>query len=136
MTIAVDTSVLVDVVRGDARFGPASRTALDRALSSGRVVACDVVWAEVFAGVGDAARLAAALRQMPLEFMPMSPEAAQAAGRAWREYRVAGGQRSRIIGDFLIGAHALTHADALLTRDRGVHRTYYPDLQVIDPSAP
>ncbi|MBI5948799.1 MAG: type II toxin-antitoxin system VapC family toxin [Chloroflexi bacterium] len=135
MTIAVDTSVLVDVIRGDPRFGPASRDALAGALTSGRVVACDVVWAEVVAGVDDDVTVVSLLRQLPLEFVPMSEDAAREAGRAWRAYRAAGGQRSRIIGDFLIGAHALAHADALLTRDRGVHRTYYPGLLVIDPSA-
>jgi predicted nucleic acid-binding protein len=49
--------------------------------------------------------------------------------------RSAGGQRQRVIADFLIGAQAATQRDRLLTRARGYYRKYFDRLAVLNPSS-
>lgn len=134
MITAVDTSVLLDVFGADPTFLERSRNALRAATVEGGLVACEVVWAEVagfFPRAGDAAD---ALDRVGISFDPMTRDAALAAAVAWRSYRRRGGGRSRVIADFLIGAHASLRADRLLTRDRGFYRSCFRKLRVVDPT--
>ena len=134
MITAIDSNVLIDILTADDEDGDRSAEAVRRALAEGSIIACDVVVAEVASWFPTADIGRDTLRTLEVGFDPISEEAAVAAGRAWRTYRDRGGTRARMIPDFLIGAHALAHADRLLTRDRGVYRTYFTDLALLDPS--
>lgn len=134
MITAVDTSALLDVFGPDPIFGLRSGKAIRSCLGEGGLVACDVVWAEVasfFPSPNDAQD---ALGRLEVEFSPIELKTALFASRAWKAYRSRGGQRERMVADFLIGAHALSQADRLLTRDRGFYRSYFSRLRVLDPS--
>ena len=135
MITALDTSVLVDILEPDPRYGAASGDALTRCLAEGTVVACDVVWAEVATVYGDKqAELLAALETLGIVYSEVVQEAALEAARHWHAYRSRGGSRQRIAADFIVGAHALVQCDRLLTRDHGFYRGGFDDLTVLDPS--
>lgn len=134
MITAVDSTILIDVFEPDPSFGPRSKEALREAIADGGVVACEMVWAEVAATFPSAAQAEQAMRRLGLDFSPINVAAAMAAGAAWRSYRRSGGPRTRLVADFLVGAHARLQADRLLTRDRGFYRTYFKELRILDPS--
>ncbi len=145
MRTAVDTAVLLDVLGGDAEFGAASREALRAAYDGGSLVASEVVWAELRAHFADAASFEKAAGALGLDFAPVGPEAAALAGQLWRKQRASqrkslatkparrAGEARRVVAELLIGAHALTQADALLTRDPGFYRACFKGLRVVEP---
>ncbi len=134
MITAVDSNVLIDAFEPDPVFGQPSAEVLRRCVAEGALVACDVVWAEVRASAPSLEALDQGMSGLGIRFDPVGEEAAVLAGAAWMAYRQAGGPRSWLIPDFLIGAHAASQADRLLSRDRGFYRTCFPQLQVLDPT--
>ena len=135
MITAVDTNVIVDVLRADATFGEPSAKALRAALAEGRLVACPVVWSELRAVFASDTALERAMAALRVEFDPLGAAASLVAGSAHRAYRRHGGKRTRTAPDFLVGGHASVSADRLISRDRGYFRAYFAGLVVIDPSA-
>jgi predicted nucleic acid-binding protein len=138
--IAVDTSIVVDVL-GDDAAAEAAESCLRDALSRGPVVACEVVVSEIVAGLGDGSRLLDTLEEMGIGYLPIELRSAARAGEMQRRYRqrMRDGDRHppspRTVPDFLIGAHALLQCSALITRDVGFYRDYFKGLKVIVPKA-
>ncbi len=131
-TYLVDTHVLLDMIGADAQFGPGSRDCLARCAGAGVLVINPVIYAEVGATIDTIEELDELLPKTLFRRDPLPWEAAYLAGRAFRHYRARGGDRSRVLADFLIGAHAATEAMTLITRDRG----YAKHFQVVieDPT--
>ena len=139
--IAIDSSVLIDLIGADAHAA-AAENAVRGALLQGPVVACDVVISEVVAGLGSGSILMDALDDSGIGFAPIELRSAVRAGEMQRRYkeRVRSVRRpeaaTRSVPDFLIGAHALMQCDALITRDAGFFRDYFKGLKLLVPKAP
>ena len=98
------------------------------------MVACEVVWAEMATAYGHAIdELLESLNRINLRFLPMTIDASLESARRWYVYRQQGGQKERIVADFLIGGHAFVQCDRLLTRDRGFYRDYFKSLTIESP---
>ena len=129
MITAVDTNVLLDVFVSDAPHHSQSQEWLIGAYDRGAILVCDVVYAELVPAFGDRSALDRVLRRINATTSPLDTAIAYEAGLRWSQYRQADGPRTRILSDFLIGAHAVANADTFLTRDRGFYATYFPQLQ-------
>ena len=135
MITAVDTNVLIDVFGNDQNFAEKSIVALEQSIQQGRIVACEIVWAETCAMFPHLKQFVQIMQTLGVEFSALDESSAQCTGDAWRQYRKNGGKRTRMVADFMIGAHALEQCDRLLTRDRGFYRNYFSKLKIIDSSS-
>ncbi len=134
MVTAVDTSVLLDVLLNDPQHAARSMAALRQAVTEGSLVICETALAEIVPTL-PAADVPQFLSDWNLLFVPSSQNSALLAGEMFRAYLERGGKRGRVVPDFLIAAHAQTHAQRLLARDRGYYRDYFKQLPLWDPAA-
>ena len=133
MVTSVDSSVLMAIGKGESD-GPDWLRLLEAQRRAGRLIVCEVVVAETAALFAHPSDIVNFLKNLGIEYAPISPEAAIEAGAIFKSYRAAGGPRQYLIPDFLIGAHALHQSDRLAAADRGYLRRYFPRLKVIAPS--
>ncbi len=134
MITAIDTNILLDILVPNEHFYEASSDALQDAASEGSLVISDIVYAELCIHFEAQRECDAFLESNEIRVQALSREAHFLASRAWRTYRQQGGKRTRILADFLIGAHAQKQATRLLSRDRGFYRKLFPSLDLHDPA--
>lgn len=131
MILAVDTSVLLTIFKGEATAERWVKLIARSNRGTNQVVACDVVAAETSSLFPSATAYETAMEELGVVFSPVAASAAVRAGRIFRDYRRAGGPREFMIPDFLIGAHASEQADALAAIDRGYLRRYFKPLKLM-----
>lgn len=132
-SVLVDSNVLLDVISEDAEWFEWSADALATAAQDAELVINPIIFAEVtvrYARIEDAnhALTAEVFRREALPW-----DAAFLAGKCFELYRKRGGARRSPLPDFFIGAHAAVRGHALLTRDPGRYRSYFPRLRLIAP---
>lgn len=134
--IAIDSSVVIDLLTDEAGLAESAEASLRQALSVGPVVVCDVVLTEIVTALKNGAEALDALEGMGIAYAPTESRSAIRAGEMQRRYRQRGGRRERTVPDFLVGAHAMLQCSALITRDDAFFRDYFKGLRLIVPKAP
>lgn len=129
----VDTNVLLDLVTADPHWADWSIAALEAVSLSGPLFINDVVYAELSIRYERIEMLDEFVSRAGLDLVGLSRPALFLAGKAFAQYRKAGGTRSGVLPDFFIGAHAAVLRLPLLTRDEGRYRTYFPTVELISP---
>ncbi len=135
MIFAIDTNILLDILIPNPEWFQPSLASLELSANKGSLVVCDLVYAELCGHFQTQRECDAFLVESRIRVDRISREASFAASEAWRKYRRAGGQRERILPDFLVGAHATVQATCLVSRDGGFYREYFKDLRVSVPGS-
>ena len=129
----VDSNVLVDILANDPAWVGWSANALEARSSQGALLVNEIVYAELAVKSTSKTELDSALSGLGVEFERTPQEALYLAGKVYGRYRSAGGNRSTLLPDFFIGAHAAVAGYSLLTRDPTRYRSYFPTVRLIAP---
>lgn len=134
--LLVDTNVLVDVLEDDPVWADWSITQLRSQSRIQRPAINPVIYAELSLAFSTVEALDQTLDDMALMFLDIPRPALFLAGKAFIRYRRQGGQKSKVLPDFFIGAHAAVSGHTLLTRDARRYATYFPGVKLITPQLP
>jgi hypothetical protein len=128
--ILVDTNVVIDLSAG-GDWSDWSQRAVNRA--QGEAFINHIVLAEISPGFATQEAAVGFVEAIGLPIIGLDDAAAFRAGRAHALYRRQVRDRSAVLADFLIGAHASVLGATLLTRDRQRFASYFPELTLIAP---
>ncbi len=129
----VDANVLLDVLANDAQWASWSLAQLKSAAAAGPLIINDVIYAELSVRFDTMDPLDDALATLRARIDPIPRPGLFLAAKAFKRYRERGGVRTGVLPDFFIGGHASAAGCALLTRDRGRFRDYFPAITLIAP---
>jgi predicted nucleic acid-binding protein len=136
----VDTTILLDVLKDE--FRDCQENLYVAIEKNEALVAPSVVYAELMPQfAGDVKLLDSFLKEHRIKIEPLDIESVTAAGQKWMKYLTKKSKiqcprckhllemREHFLSDFYIGGYAITKCDAIITRDRGIYKKYFPELK-------
>ncbi len=133
--ILVDTNILLDIATDDPVWAEWSIAQLDIASTNGPLVINDVIYAELSVRYERIEALHEFIEIAGLIHTVIPKEALFLAGKVFAQYKQVGGNKTGVLPDFFIGAHAAVADMPILTRDKGRYGTYFPSVELITPDS-
>jgi predicted nucleic acid-binding protein len=99
----VDTNILIDIASGNPRWADGSRKSLAVARKRGPLLTNIAVYAEFAIGFASQSKCDLEFARFDLTYSELTKPTAFRAVQAFRLYRAAGGARTNVLPDFLIG---------------------------------
>ena len=140
MKICVDAVVLIDILKDE--FRDFQESLYGAIAAKEKLAAPVVVFAELMPQfAGNTKLIAAFLKDHKINIAPLEIDAVGIAGARWLKYlkrkskqKCPGcgqklSQKEHVLSDFYIGGFAMAECDAILTRDRGIYKKYFPELK-------
>lgn len=131
--LLVDTNVLVDVLEDDPQWADWSITQLRAQSQIHPLLINPVIYAELSLTFSRVEVLDETIESMGLALRNLPRPALFLAGKAYAQYRRKGGNRTSVLPDFFVGAHAAVLQCPVLTRDAQRYRSYFPSVELITP---
>ena len=144
MKICVDTVVLIDILKDE--FRPNQEIFYAALAAKETLIAPVVVFAELMPQFrGDSDMVESFLKEHKISIEALNLADVSVAAARWLKYLKRKqkakcpncghqlNQKEHFLSDFYIGGFAVAKCDAILTRDRGIYKKYFSDLQIYDP---
>lgn len=131
----IDSNVLIDIFDSDPRWRDWSNARVEERTVDRDGIVSPIVVAELSPGYETLDEVLELLASLSIRIVPFKEDAAFLSGKVFARYRREriAGSGSRVLPDFMIGAHASVLGLPLLTRDPRVYRRYFPELTLITP---
>lgn len=136
MTTFVDTNVIIYLLDSTSQFHGWAKTTTSKRRTEGPLIISDIVYSEISVSLKSIEDTDEVLNVLALERIGFTKDALFRAGRAFAEYRKRGGPKTNVLSDFLIGAQAETAGAPLLTNNRKDFISYFPSVELIEPTTP
>jgi len=131
--VLLDTCVLTDLAQPDSDWFEWSASTLETLDGENVFIINPIVYAEFSIGFNLIEDVEGILTSLDLTMESIPREALFLAGKSFLIYKKRKGQKTNVLPDFFVGAHAAVAEHKLMTRDNGRFSTYFPSVDLIIP---
>jgi len=131
--ILVDSCVVTDLADPRSEWFEWSASMLEQLDEKHSFIINPIVYAECSVGYQTIEEIEGLINELGFTVCEIPKEALFLAGKSFVAYKKNKGNKTNVLPDFFIGAHATVKNYTLITRDKGRFSTYFPSVNLIMP---